>query len=1128
MRCRFDFRYAKEPNDCDLELKSALRLASQVVCQFGKSTIEDIIKAAVPNNKIKPGPLHFQLVDLGWTDIFTTNYDTLLEAANTKNRYTPVTNKDTLLYASQPRIIKLHGSFPDVTPFIIDEGDYRTYPTKFPEFVNTVRQSLIESVLCLIGFSGDDPNFLSWIGWIRDVMGAEKLSPIYMFDVSDTEMHPSEITLFKKRGIEVIPMTSIFNGNIQEYFEFIFQFLKEDSDNTDSWECSVVSILNQVKCFSSEHGKTYIKIDSTKFKSLIDAYHNIRESYPGWLFIPKHILKSSFEYSVFQEIDEIKSLIKDVPEHLIIDLLYELDWRINMAFIPPTTINWFIDKLESLLEPLSDKAILDDYRLTSLANTLLSHYRLRFLSEKFNILKDKISKITTSSDTDNIRKYYYECCLMEVSALNYQNVRKILEVWEPASADYLGILWKNAILTEIGEFTEAYSLLTKAKQQLENFDINYKRSDVVNSVRGALMSNITMFEQLSSNRTINQPDIAQFRVSEYFSYVESKLREAISNRESHKDEHEHGFNLEHVTIHHTIGKSSNNKEGLFAVRLQMIRELFGFPFRIGACSIDSTLFRISCDSLFEEGYYTIALNSLIRACQLDTNKAILRKSSIMNVPKEWAENWVDIFLSKAERIKTWDNNDMETLRLRVITLLILPRFSVILDSDRNIRIAKLLLTLYSTKTRDYKNEYLKTVYNCLPIEKRYELIPYIAQCPLSNKDQSEIYLPQVEKRTLNIPELAINIILQGLTASTQNERNAAYRRSTIIYPFCSDAQKAILSDAIRAWRNIDMLLDIDATYSFNMIDYKTTETYSPNTRIEYALDKLSKFEVIKDEDDGIIGYSQEPSEPLSILKALASRLSKDQSIRLLSYIIPILDSILDSYKHETGDLSLFFGKSKGPDFDAISYIIIHMPKEYINQQTMRSLEQIYNNFAEEGYPKYFVIERFNPRSKILNNDYIEEMIFSANEEDRRAALMYKFSKEVKPKSELWKNIFNKLRFSDSTDVSDYLSAIIDGLKNIRPENVDKYRFEHIFNEMAKKIKDTAIPIDYRYDIAYNTKKLAGYISNFIDLPVAIIQSLSIWRTGSEMDKSLPNDVIFGYEEGVALWTEHRKKIDYAL
>ena len=84
--------------------------------------------------------------------MFTTNYDTLLERARefvTLKRYEVVVEKEDLLYANQPRIVKLHGSFPS-PPFVITEEDYRRYPSDNAPFVNTVRQSLLENTLCLI------------------------------------------------------------------------------------------------------------------------------------------------------------------------------------------------------------------------------------------------------------------------------------------------------------------------------------------------------------------------------------------------------------------------------------------------------------------------------------------------------------------------------------------------------------------------------------------------------------------------------------------------------------------------------------------------------------------------------------------------------------------------------------------------------------------------------------------------------------------------------------------------------------------------------------------------------------------------------------------------------------------
>ena len=67
--------------------------------------------------------------------------------------------------------MKLHGTLGDAGPLIFAEEDYRTYPTKYAAFVNFARQVFIENELCLVGFSGDDPNFQQWAGWVRDHLG---------------------------------------------------------------------------------------------------------------------------------------------------------------------------------------------------------------------------------------------------------------------------------------------------------------------------------------------------------------------------------------------------------------------------------------------------------------------------------------------------------------------------------------------------------------------------------------------------------------------------------------------------------------------------------------------------------------------------------------------------------------------------------------------------------------------------------------------------------------------------------------------------------------------------------------------------------------------------------------------
>ena len=152
-----------------------VRIAQEYEAAFGRSTLHDSLRRLVPDAEYAPGLPHLRLLRLPWRDIYTTNWDTLLERAKSQineQHYSPVTNAEEIPMAKRPRIVKLHGSFPAQFPLIVTEEDYRTYPTRFAPFVNTVQQSMMETVFLLIGFSGDDPNFLNWSGWVRDNLGA--------------------------------------------------------------------------------------------------------------------------------------------------------------------------------------------------------------------------------------------------------------------------------------------------------------------------------------------------------------------------------------------------------------------------------------------------------------------------------------------------------------------------------------------------------------------------------------------------------------------------------------------------------------------------------------------------------------------------------------------------------------------------------------------------------------------------------------------------------------------------------------------------------------------------------------------------------------------------------------------
>ena len=126
------------------QYNSSLRLAQEVEITVGRPKLEKIIKDAVPDLEYAPSEVYVKLMEMPWKDVFTTNYDTLLERAAdkvTNRRYNVVICQEDLVNSNNaPRILKLHGSFPSYRPFIITEEDYRTYPVKFAAMVNTVQK----------------------------------------------------------------------------------------------------------------------------------------------------------------------------------------------------------------------------------------------------------------------------------------------------------------------------------------------------------------------------------------------------------------------------------------------------------------------------------------------------------------------------------------------------------------------------------------------------------------------------------------------------------------------------------------------------------------------------------------------------------------------------------------------------------------------------------------------------------------------------------------------------------------------------------------------------------------------------------------------------------------------------
>lgn len=190
---------------------------------------------------------HRLLLECNWQHIFTTNFDNALELVNDKYSlgYTRITNDYQLSREKLNRsIVKIHGNLVDRSKsldnknlfefdgdktrrYIISREDFDTYFEKHTAFSYLLRIALLSGVYCLMGFSGDDPNFLGWLEWVKDILDKEPVDEIkakgnkskydqikvFLILIDDRPIPDERLLFYRNHHIGVIHLK---NGSIQK------------------------------------------------------------------------------------------------------------------------------------------------------------------------------------------------------------------------------------------------------------------------------------------------------------------------------------------------------------------------------------------------------------------------------------------------------------------------------------------------------------------------------------------------------------------------------------------------------------------------------------------------------------------------------------------------------------------------------------------------------------------------------------------------------------------------------------------------------------------------------------------------------------------------------------------------
>lgn len=457
---------------------AALRLAQEYESEFGRDGLDRLISENVPDVAFGPGDHHRLLLELPWADVLTTNWDTLLEraAVDLEDRvYSVVRTAEDIPGAPAPRIVKLHGSLPSHRPFIFTEEDFRTFPERFAAFLNLARQTTMENVLVLIGFSGDDPNFLFWSGWVRDQLG-DNAPTIYL--VGALELTPSQRKMLEGRNVRPIDLS-----RLPEY---------EGWSKRDRQGLATRWFLERLTAARPYRRSRWPKVGSPGLTRLAlvagksDAQSPLRypypigdewtpesietvvlpilaqnrKLYPGWV-VPGHVAREHLWTFLQQAIPFVRRALPAMTPKAALAITYEMNWLCETALIP------LFDDLSS---PIADLMVrLEEVELKADERDWIIDLRLALLRQAreagaASLFLERESWLEGQALLpEQVCRFQYERCLFARDGLAYDRLDQLLADWRP-EGDPFWLVRKAALLGENDHGDDARSLSREALQ----------------------------------------------------------------------------------------------------------------------------------------------------------------------------------------------------------------------------------------------------------------------------------------------------------------------------------------------------------------------------------------------------------------------------------------------------------------------------------------------------------------------------------------------------------------------------------------------------------------------------------------------------------------------------------------
>ncbi len=779
----------------------ALAIAQRYSEEFGRAELHRFLREQVRDDDMEPGELHRRLLALPWADVFTTNWDTLLERTGELTvtpTYEVVRAIHELPLATRPRIVKLHGSLPSQFPLIATEQDYSDYPRDFAPFVNTARQALMETVFLLLGFSGDDPNFVRWSEWVRKEL-ASSAPKIYLagwLDLARDFRDHLEETGIAPIDLARHPRQEEWRRQQKEY-EFAMDWLLTTLElgrpyPSEEWPkaltqpgASIPSHLEPVDATVwiapkmpsrlSDDEETGGRIEENvedEIEELISAWEYNRKLYPGWLTLPEE-LRRELQDPGIQDIsgdlldsskeDRLVEGLADRPLGDRLCIVHEVVWRREVR-LDPLGAELALAAKQVLEEVLHDRQalaqrVLDRQAARRIAMALVTHARLGFKRSEF----DEAVRVATEFAQHDVNAHHavqHEKCLWAVYENDVGSLVEALDAWSVDAGDPYWMVRKASLMFEADHKSdETVPLLHSAVAALRR-STGYSLDIRVLSRESWAAYLVRKLESRSwSDAGGSDPHRARARDLARFNCDPPSEIRSLMNAVEWRAEREKGPGFELGEGPHPHGTIEFKDESIpssdlirarASYRLVRLAEVVGLPPLSDRWPPTKTMLGLASEWLHRDGQAEFALRLMLRVTTYegdDLVRRLLSRPNLATMPETVVESMVDV----CERMIGYYEqrglgrrgsqgvvSPIERVRVAMETL---ARLSLRLKPERATAVLRRGIALYRNPTfysnillREAIRHLLSRSWEALPIQAKADLALELLAAPIVGVD----------------------------------------------------------------------------------------------------------------------------------------------------------------------------------------------------------------------------------------------------------------------------------------------------------------------------------------------------------------------------------------------------------